>query len=84
MNKNGKPRRYDWETEKRYERRVWFVEKYVKVIANGNRKNEKSGTEAIRLANIWVNMILLHCRYPEKLEKKIYENLKRMEKRGGK
>lgn len=73
LNKNGKPRRKDWETDESYNRRVWFVTNYLKNIGNGKGQN------AIRLANIWVNMLLLHCRYPEKLEEIIYSAVKKME-----
>ena len=69
MNKNGKPRRKDWETNESYNRRVWFVKAYSKI-------DKKDLKEAVRLANIWVNILLLHCRYPDKLEQKIYAIVK--------
>ena len=71
LNKNGSPRRIVYEPDASYKRRVWFVKKY----------DGKGGTgEAVRLSNIWVNMILLHCRYPDKLEKIVHTALKSMGK----
>ena len=79
MNKNGKPRSKEWETDESYNRRVWFVNRFKN--KNGNGGNVVGDVkEAVRLANIWVNMLLLHCRYPEKLEKMIYAVVKNNKK----
>ena len=67
---NNKIRKKDWETDERYNRRVWFIKKY-----KGNKK------ESVRLSNIWVNMLILHCRYPDKLEKIIYKHLSNINKK---
>lgn len=69
LNKSGDPRRMVYEPDASYKRRVWFVKKY----GGGG-----GVSEAVRLSNIWVNMILLHCRYPEKLEKMVHTALKGM------
>ena len=73
-NKNGNGnkdsiKRRLYETNESYSRRVWFVKQY---------KGTGGLTEGVRLANIWINMILLHCRYPEKLEKIIHSQLNKM------
>lgn len=66
----SKIKRRDYETTESYNRRVWFVKHY----------NGKGGNiEGERLARIWVNMILLHCRYPTKLESVIHTELKKMD-----
>lgn len=69
VNKKINVIRGKYEPEASYKRRLWFVQKY----------NGKGGKiEALRLAGIWVSMILLKCRYPEKLEKIVYGALKDM------
>lgn len=70
--KNGGIVRGKYEPEASYKRRVWFVRKYDERGGKGGKE------EALRLAGIWVSMILLRCRYPEKLEKIIHGALKDM------
>jgi len=45
------------ETEESYNRRVWFISEI-------KPKTQNEYEEAIRLSNIWINMIILKCIYP--------------------
>jgi len=60
-----------FETEESYLKRKWFISNYSKYQSkiSPNKINEK---EAERLSKIWVNMIILHCRFPPSIEKQIY------------
>jgi len=59
-----------YETNESYRKRQWFVINYLQY--------DKTTTvpEAIRMANLWINMINLGCRYPEPLERKIQQFMK--------
>ena len=57
-----------FETEESYLKRKWFIGNYLKYQNN----NKSSENDAERLSKIWVNMIMLHCRYPPSIEKQIY------------
>lgn len=70
LNGNGLVKRTKYEPDESYRRRVWFVKKFIK---NGGKD-----VEGIRLSNIWVNMILLKCRYSDELEKIVHKALKSM------
>ena len=59
-----------YETNESFQKRKWFVSNYLKY----NPKSKES--EAVRLSNIWINMITIGCRYPQPIESKIYSFLK--------
>ena len=63
-----------FETDTNCEKRKWFIKNYKKVFP------KDSEDEAERLSEIWINMTILKCRYPEALEKKIYNFLKNVNK----
>jgi len=53
------------ETEESYKRRLWFIS-LLKPKTKDETKN------AILLANIWINMIILKCIYPKPIMEKIH------------
>lgn len=68
------------EVNESYRRRIWFVKIY-------NPKTKKELEEAIRLSNIWINALLLHCVYPMYIMndiKKILKNSKYNKKNSNK
>lgn len=63
------PRNLD-ETNESYEKRKWFIGTYAP-------KTPKEFDKAVQLSNIWVNMLYLKCRYPDKTEKEIANVIKK-------
>lgn len=63
-----------FETDINYEKRKWFIKNYKKTFSKDSEE------EAERLSEIWINMTILKCRYPDALEKKIYNFLKNVNK----
>jgi ribosomal protein S6 len=53
------------ETIENYYKRWWF-------ISNISPKNISEFNEAVRLSNIWINMIVLKCKYNQNLEHLIF------------
>ena len=61
-----------YETNNSYMRRVWFVNQY-------SPKTNHELIKAITLSNIWINMLILKCKYDKKIELeiiKIFTNIK--------
>lgn len=77
-----KVERNEYEPNASYNRRVWFINQM-------NIKTENDKKEAIKLSNIWTNMVLLHCIYSNEVMNKIgkilgnsvYKNSQNMMKR---
>ena len=59
MNKYGPIKRNIDEIDEKYNKRIWFIKKM-------NPKSKKDFENSVRLSNIWVNSLYLHCIYPLK------------------
>ena len=65
MNKSAFPAKNEFETETNYQRRLWFIQRYLKQNPPKQKQNlSKNIAEADRYASMWVNSVSLKCQYP--------------------